>query len=268
MTYVGNDEYEISQGEFDLLASKWEVGSLPPGSSATLDLNYYVNKDVPWKIWGEVTSAYETDDDSRPNNAGCCVAEEDDEALLSFGNDALHPDLVFEKFETTLGLLPGDTLFYNYEIGNIGSLVGQNNIKVRFYLSKDSLISSDDVLIRERSAEMYFEKDSIFEDGFWKKLHSDTDYGEYILIAQLDVNDKINEQEEGNNLAFSPVTVGDLNCDATLELVHLRCIDNGTPDDNSDDKIVPYIHLHGDLFASTYKLEKGRRACFSYCPCE
>lgn len=84
VVFVGGSESNASQGSYDLNNSReWMVGSLTAGSSATLELNFFLLTSDPVTSWCEVLSASGDDVDSTPNNGACCVVNEDDEAALT-----------------------------------------------------------------------------------------------------------------------------------------------------------------------------------------
>ena len=81
--YSGGNEYVASQGGIKVYSSEiWRVGDLAPGESATLQLNYFRMDSDPFPVYAQVQSVDQIDDDSTPNNGNCCVANEDDEAVL------------------------------------------------------------------------------------------------------------------------------------------------------------------------------------------
>lgn len=82
--FTGGNEFEVSQGNFTPFGvTKWNVGTLAPGVSATLEANlFYLNAD-PATAYAQVIAADENDADSSPDNGTCCVGMEDDEVALT-----------------------------------------------------------------------------------------------------------------------------------------------------------------------------------------
>jgi len=86
VVFQGRNEYQSTQGHFEFWqVQEWEVGSLEPGESATLTLNYFRKNEKPFDCFAQVISAAEPDLDSSPDNGSCCTISEDDEAVLEFG---------------------------------------------------------------------------------------------------------------------------------------------------------------------------------------
>jgi len=86
VVFEGRNEYQSTQGHFEFWQiQEWEVGSLEPGESATLTLNYFRKNEKPFDCYTQVISAAEPDLDSSPDNGSCCTISEDDEAVLEFG---------------------------------------------------------------------------------------------------------------------------------------------------------------------------------------
>lgn len=80
VTYKGGDEFTASQGTVELNSQRWVVGTIPPNSSATLTMNYFLIKPDAPVLWAHVTAADQFDVDSTPDNRFCCTVVEDDEA--------------------------------------------------------------------------------------------------------------------------------------------------------------------------------------------
>jgi|GEM_PF-5850142 len=76
----------VSQGNFSTWPTDvWNVGTLAPGQSATLEGAFYSLQNNP-QIYAQVSVANEPDVDSTPGNGACCSAGEDDEAVIEYGN--------------------------------------------------------------------------------------------------------------------------------------------------------------------------------------
>lgn len=87
VVYVGGSEWAATQGVFypyGIHNGEWEINSLTSGEWAYLDLNYFILQSGNFTPYAQVTAADQTDYDSTPDNGNCCVANEDDEAVLSF----------------------------------------------------------------------------------------------------------------------------------------------------------------------------------------
>ena len=105
VVYQGRNEYQTTKGHFEFWQiQEWEVGSLEPGESATLTLNYFRINNEPFNCFAQVIEADELDLDSSPDNGSCCAVAEDDEAVIEFGEappsvwnrSAPYPNLQFD----------------------------------------------------------------------------------------------------------------------------------------------------------------------------
>lgn len=72
-----------SQGSFVLNYRQWNVGTLAPGASATLDFTLFTLVREPITVFTQVTAASPSDADSSPDNGDGVSAQEDDEAVLT-----------------------------------------------------------------------------------------------------------------------------------------------------------------------------------------
>ncbi len=84
VVFVGGNEYAASQGTYNVFSDlEWVVGTLAPGGSATLTVNWFVLQSGPLTGWAEVSFCDQADVDSSPGNGICCGALEDDEAAFT-----------------------------------------------------------------------------------------------------------------------------------------------------------------------------------------
>ncbi len=88
LVFNGGDPYTASQGVFGTFTEEWEVGNIPAGGSAMMQVNLFNLRNSPVTGYTQVLSLAETDVDSSPGNGVCCTAVEDDEAAitLAIGN--------------------------------------------------------------------------------------------------------------------------------------------------------------------------------------
>ena len=108
---AGNLAYTASSaslGTYDLFFKEWNIGSLAPGQTATLDLELFVlQNSTPLPYFVEVVAASPADLDSSPDNNTSGTPEEDDEALVTLqppGNQlALATGEVFTLFASQNG---------------------------------------------------------------------------------------------------------------------------------------------------------------------
>jgi len=79
----GGDEYDATKGTLGIYFDDvWRIGSLSPGESVDIDINYYKLLDDGISHYAQVSFSAEDDPDSTPNNGICCQAVEDDEVSL------------------------------------------------------------------------------------------------------------------------------------------------------------------------------------------
>lgn len=84
VVYQGGNSHTASQGSYNPFGNQvWNVGSIAPGNSATLELHFFLLTANPVTSYAQVTAANEIDVDSAPNNGICCIANEDDEAAIT-----------------------------------------------------------------------------------------------------------------------------------------------------------------------------------------
>ncbi len=98
LVFNGGDPYTASQGVFSTFTEEWEVGNIPAGGSAMMQVNLFNLRESPVTGYTQVLSLAEMDVDSNPGNGVCCTAIEDDEAavIVPVGN-TLNPKLSEER---------------------------------------------------------------------------------------------------------------------------------------------------------------------------
>ena len=89
LVFQGGNEGTVSQGGFEgsvagvFNSNIWEVGSIPPGGSATLTANLFsLQASSSNLLWAQVSAHNEEDSDSAPSNSVFPQANEDDEAVF------------------------------------------------------------------------------------------------------------------------------------------------------------------------------------------
>jgi len=210
VVYMGGNEFSASQGTFDVFGTEnWNVGSLTPGQTATLTVNYFLlNPNAP-VAYAQVNAANEQDSDSTPGNGTPPLVNEDDEASTDGSTPPL-PDLILAN----LGIqnspaAAGEILNYSFDISNQGAGSASGNFNVKSWISTDNVISIDDI------------QDGIVPTGNFGPGLTVTDIsgtsaiptglaaGQYFLILKVDANNQIPENDEGNNLLSATFTVAD-----------------------------------------------------------
>ena len=80
----GGDEFDATKGTLGIYFDDvWRIGSLSPGETVEIDVNYYKLSTGNISHYAQVSFSAEDDPDSTPNNGICCNAIEDDEASLT-----------------------------------------------------------------------------------------------------------------------------------------------------------------------------------------
>jgi hypothetical protein len=84
--YVSDD----SPGTYDPVTGLWNIGTLAPGTTATLNITATVNATGSYANTAQVTSSQQFDPDSTPNNN---VPGEDDQASITLTPGATAPGI-------------------------------------------------------------------------------------------------------------------------------------------------------------------------------
>ncbi len=207
-TLQGGNEYATSQGtlaNFWLKTPTWQVGTLAPNQSVTIDLNVFTLTANEIPIYGQVSDVNEVDPDSSPANGTCCTANEDDEAVFTFnGSNPTTPtpsdlsDLSIQKIFINNAPAAGQVLKYNFNLVNAGPATATGNFNIKAYISTDNVLSSDDI------------QDGIVPTGNIpvgtintipgaSRLPTTLPQGDYYLILKVDADNQIPELNEENN---------------------------------------------------------------------
>lgn len=221
----GGNEFDASQGtlqSFWTATPVWQVGSLAPGQSATIDLNLFTRTADAITVYGQVTEANENDPDSTPDNGTCCTANEDDEAAFTFNGSNPPPptgtDLRVENVRlrntppTIIG--QGVSAFFDGIIDGTPLNNSQFPITYALYLSTDNSLSANDTKVLDLGL------------GFGSNLQfggqvpTSLAPGNYYLIVEIDSPNNITETNENNNWTSSASPISIIN-DPTTNLPDL-----------------------------------------------
>ena len=86
VVFSGGNAASATQGTYDAFSTfNWTVGTLAPGQSETLTLNYFSLAGSPYTVYGQIQSASGTDSDSTPGNGTAPTPNEDDEDVYVTG---------------------------------------------------------------------------------------------------------------------------------------------------------------------------------------
>lgn len=114
-----------SQGNFNLWAGVWTVGSLAVGESATADITLFVlNNSAAISNFAQVKAANENDSDSTPNNSAGVPTEDDEDSvvIIPAGSNNNDIDLALSKTANVSIANPGDAIAYTLTVVNNGTV--------------------------------------------------------------------------------------------------------------------------------------------------
>ncbi len=219
VVYTGGNEFTATQGSFGPLTSQeWVVGSLAPGASATLTVNYFLLQNTLPVVYAQVTAANEPDADSTPNNGTPPTPNEDDEAS-STGTPPppppAQPDLNLSDLVAPASTSPGIGNF-TFTLKNTGNAAVQGNYHIGSFLSTDNVLSADDyqfaTIPEQNTAVGSFNRTGsyLIPTGFTP--------GNYYLIVKVDVGSFITESNENNNTVSRPIAVTGVACNGNYIL--------------------------------------------------
>ncbi len=114
-----------SQGNFNLWAGVWTVGSLAVGESATADITLFVlNNSAAVSNFAQVKAANENDSDSTPNNSTGVPTEDDEDSvvIIPAGSNNNDIDLALSKTANVGIANAGDAIAYTLTVVNNGTV--------------------------------------------------------------------------------------------------------------------------------------------------
>jgi uncharacterized repeat protein (TIGR01451 family) len=113
-TYVSDN----GGGAYNVTTGVWTVGTLPVGSTATLQITVTVNAVGPYTNIAQVRTSDQFDLDSTPNNNN--PAEDDQASASVTAAGVTGADLFITKTDGVTNYTPGGTLTYAMKVGNRG----------------------------------------------------------------------------------------------------------------------------------------------------
>ncbi len=194
---VGGSVPVLSSGAYD--NGLWSNISIPAGGSARLEVQLFSR--VPnLQFTAEVVAANEDDIDSVPNNNN---PSEDD--FVQFIAATALPDLVLQNVDSPLRFIRGEVSRFMLDIANVGSAGVRGDFEITFTLSEDENLSADDTAIGEIITGNLGLGN--FPTTAAVNIPVGTQLGNRFLIAFVDVNEQIQEQDEQNNVLVLPVEI-------------------------------------------------------------
>lgn len=113
-----------SQGNFNVWASTWTVGTLNIGETATLDIVLFtLDNSGAVSNFAQVKAANENDSDSTPNNSAGVPIEDDEDAvtIIPAGSNNNQIDLALSKTASVGSAQAGDSFSYQITVVNNGT---------------------------------------------------------------------------------------------------------------------------------------------------
>lgn len=199
--YQGGAPYSASQGTFDSFNNQiWNVGTLPPGGTASITINYFRTSSSPLFQYAQVTAADQSDFDSQPNNGDGSTPAEDDEGV--YGNSGV--DFYLSYLQAPIdAVAAGNILEFTYYYGAIYPFSDYTtNTNTTFYLSLDGVVSNDDILITSDTTT--FSQSQNTNRTLTVQIPGNITPGVYNLIGKIDPDNVFSEPNEDNNtISFS-----------------------------------------------------------------
>ncbi len=202
VVHQGGNEFSLTQGTFTLNGGRlWSVGSLAPGATASITLNYFKIADGGLLQYAQVNQANESDIDSDPGNGQAPDVLEDDE--VAYGNQGI--DFYALNFQSiTSAVAQGDviSLPYTFFTRYDGTPYPERVINA-FYLSRDQTLSPDDQYLRGQGVDVDQTGNSSQTIDLLFPINTPT--GFFYLIGVLDDPNFDEETDEDNNIRVSSV---------------------------------------------------------------
>ncbi|MBD2252805.1 CARDB domain-containing protein [Nostoc parmelioides] len=117
------------------------------------------------------------------------------------------PDLIIQNISAPSVVDPG--LFtLNYQIANQGTASAGNHT-TKIYLSRDTNLSSDDILLASDPNYFYpvLNAGTYSSESYYLSISRDINFGNYHLLLQADGNGEISESNETNNVTAKAITI-------------------------------------------------------------
>lgn len=223
LVYEGGNEFVATQGQFAFFGSsmgEWSVGTLAPGESATIVVNYFVLAQAAPSSYVEVLAANEQDVDSTPGNGNGQVNEDDEASTLI--NGGFVPDLTLTNLVVVQNPIDsGQQLEYTFDINNVGAGSIAQTFIVQSYISTDNQISTDD-LQNGTVPTGAFAGGQTVSGVQGVSIPVGLSPGNYFLILEADANRQVLESNETNNTIAVPFAIDGINtstepCDAIAD---------------------------------------------------
>ena len=133
-TLAMTGQNSVSQGTYNAVTNKWDIGNLGPAQTATMNITLFTLTSNQTFFFVQLWDLMQDDSDSYPGNGVCCTPQEDDEAVavLNAQTGAI-ADLELDIATNQFDVMPGDVLNFTYTLANKGQVTA-NNTKVEIVL--------------------------------------------------------------------------------------------------------------------------------------
>lgn len=200
---TGSNPFNLTGGDYSSYFGEWELNNLAPGASETLTLNIYILTENSVNLYGEVTSADESDVDSTPDNGTLLIPVEDDEAVLNFNRVPVTalPDLTVDQLVVPNSISLGVVTDIQYRLRNIGEVTAFGPFSANFFYSTDDQLSPDDQQIGKKNYNSVIAGTNSIETDDMVILGSyGITPGPGFIIVKVDNSDLVTESDENNNV--------------------------------------------------------------------
>ncbi|MBC1300395.1 CARDB domain-containing protein [Trichormus variabilis] len=118
------------------------------------------------------------------------------------------PDLIIQNISAPSIVDPGNIFTLNYQVANQGTASAGNH-RTKIYLSRDTTLSSDDILLASDPNYFYpvLNAGTYSSESYLLSISRDINFGNYHLLLQADGNDEISESNESNNVTAKAITI-------------------------------------------------------------
>ncbi|MEM1136653.1 MAG: gliding motility-associated C-terminal domain-containing protein, partial [Bacteroidota bacterium] len=158
---------------------------------------------VPNNGWsGETSFSYNASDGELTS-----LTPADVNIIISEIDISMPADLIISASADALAVFPEGSINFEIVGENIGERVA-NDFNIQVYISNDSLISVDDILISEERIDSLAETPIILSQTI--TIPTEFPTGEYVIIFYIDSNNGVEEVDETNNLAYLAIIVREI----------------------------------------------------------
>lgn len=197
-TQKGSVQTAFHLGEY---FSVWNVPNLNMGESVTMAVRVqdtFMAPRLPSIVAYALASSNQINDLNANNNS-------DNQQFTQRTTPS--PDLVLSNLNiSTPSVQQGQILNFKVDIKNIGLGNATNNFKVKAYISKDNILSADDVQDGVIPTGNFVSGFAVTQVPGASTIPLSLEAGQYYLILKVDADNEIGESNEDNNVLVSTTT--------------------------------------------------------------